>query len=148
MDEAELNRFRFVNAEGRQRRTSRRLVLPPTTMVIVVGLLVAACGTVGSGLTEESKAEKAMGDVVLIQDTVTIYMLKGGHLPVTMETLTKPDEKGRVWLHEVNKDPWGHDYVIKQVADAHRFDVVSAGPNGIVGDEDDISSIRVIKGKK
>ena len=41
---------------------------------------------------------------------------------------------------DLPRDPWGHDYVYQRVESG--FEVLSAGPDGIVGTEDDIREVR------
>jgi general secretion pathway protein G len=117
-------------------------------VIVIIGLLATLVAPAVLGLGEDAKVEKARADVKTISDTIKIYLLKGGsRQSLTMETLTTPDDKGKVWLDNISKDPWGHDYVIRESDSPNKFEVLSAGPNGSEGDDDDISSTKMASGK-
>ena len=61
-------------------------------------------------------------------------------MPPLLVDLTVPDAKGKVWLDELQPDPWQNDYVLQPGDPARAFSVVSAGPNHVLGDGDDVSS--------
>ena len=49
------------------------------------------------------------------------------------------DEKGFSIEIELPRDPWGNDYILRAIGKG-RLEVISPGPDGIVGTEDDIAS--------
>src|SRR5262249_15365032 len=109
--------------------------------VVIIGLLatIVVPNLMASG--ETAKLKKAQADVRVISDAVKTYILLNSarELP-TMEQLTTKDEKGNVTIETGSKDPWGQDYEIKRGEKLSDFEVVSAGPDGQMGTEDDISS--------
>jgi hypothetical protein len=82
---------------------------------------------------------KALTDVRTIAEGAKLYRIKNNRVP-SLEDLTTPDEKGYAYVEGVAKDPWGHDYLILSGDRPGSFYVLSCGPNGKQGDDDDITS--------
>ena len=74
----------------------------------------------------------------LIYQQAKLFKLTNNKQP-TMEDLTTPDQKGKTYIENNTKDPWDHDYVIRE-RERGKFEVISWGPDGNEGSEDDISS--------
>jgi hypothetical protein len=99
---------------------------------------------VGAG----DKLQKAQKDVAEIASGVMAWRAMKGAYPESLDALAQKDEKGRSMLAEVPKDPWGRAYELHQGDAVHHWEVVSVGPDGKIGTEDDVSSrSRVAAGK-
>ena len=59
-------------------------------------------------------------------------------MPASLNELAIPDASGRRDLEELPRDPWGHEYELRDHGELRRTFVVSAGPNGVFGDGDDV----------
>jgi general secretion pathway protein G len=110
-------------------------------VIVIIGLLAALVAPNVLGMSEEAKITKAQTDVRTISEAAKLYRIKNNRIP-TIEDLTTPDEKGHAYIDDesVAKDPWDHEYMIKEGDRPGTFVVVSSGPNGSEGDEDDITS--------
>jgi len=110
-------------------------------VIVIIGLLAALVAPNVLGMSDEAKITKAQTDVRTISEAAKLFKIKNNRVP-SIEDLTTPDEKGHSYLDDdsVAKDPWDHEYMIKEGDRPGTFVVISSGPNGSEGDDDDISS--------
>lgn len=107
-------------------------------VVVILGLLATLVVPNVLELGETAKIKKAESDVNAIYQQAKLFKLTNNKSP-TMEDLTTPDQKGKTYIENNTKDPWDHDYVIRE-RERGKFEVISWGPDGNEGSEDDISS--------
>ncbi|MEO6595524.1 MAG: S46 family peptidase [Planctomycetota bacterium] len=88
----------------------------------------------------EARITKAKTDLQLLQDAVRMYRARNGKMPESLETLATKDERGRSTMESLPKDPWGHDYILREGDTPRMFEVVCMGADGAENTEDDISS--------
>jgi hypothetical protein len=87
---------------------------------------------------------RARADTVRISRALDDYALRNaGKYPESLEALVTPDQSGATYLGEtvLPKDPWGNDYVYEPPTPESKSPeprVVSWGPDGHAGSEDDI----------
>lgn len=113
-------------------------------VVVIIGLLATLVVPNVLQMGEEAKIKKAQADVTAIANAIKTGMTLGTirELP-TMEQLVTPNEKGIALIETARNDPWDNEYEIRPGETRLRFEVISAGPNGTMGDEDDISSLNI-----
>lgn len=91
---------------------------------------------------EDAEAEASMvmaqATSKSLHEAVSLYYLKNGKLP-KLTDLTDPAVPGGAVLEVLPKDPWGHDFVLRGT-DKKNIAIISAGPDGKLDTEDDISS--------
>ena len=76
-----------------------------------------------------------------------LYQTKKGKFPKSMDDLIAEDSQGRSYFDEnMRLDPWNNDY--KFESKGMKFVVISAGPDGQFGTEDDIRSDKAQKKEK
>lgn len=111
-------------------------------VIVILGLLATLVVPNVMGMSEDAKVTKAQTDVKAIYDAAQLFKMKNSKIP-TVEELQTPDDKGQSYLDDSyeTKDPWGQDYVIRET-DRGKFEVLSMGPDGSEGTEDDISNRR------
>ena len=109
-------------------------------VVVILGLLATLVVPAVMGASDTAREKKALTDVRAIADAVRLYRVNNGKFPESLEVLVEKDSKGRSQLEELPKDPWDHDYVIRQGDRANDFEIISVGPDGTENTEDDISS--------
>jgi general secretion pathway protein G len=107
-------------------------------VIVILGLLATLVVPNVLSMGEDAKKEKARTDVVSIASVAKLYKLNNNKVP-TIEDLNTADAKGKTYLENLVKDPWDHDYVIREL-ERGNFEVISFGPDGNEGTEDDISS--------
>src|SRR5262245_13572443 len=112
--------------------------------IVLLALIVGWCASMmcvgaGSDFSVALRA-KAQSDVSCIADAVRSFRAKTRRLPASLNELAIPDAGGRSFLEELPRDPWGHAYEQRDHGEPRGTFVVSAGPNGVFGDGDDVSA--------
>ncbi len=121
-------------------------------VVAVIGILAATLLPNISGRSEEARKTRAKTEIVsTIGLALSMFESDMGRLPTTEQGLEvliiKPDEAGNwrgpyITQSKQFKDPWGNKYQY-QCPGQHNprsYDLVSAGSDGQVGTEDDVTN--------
>jgi general secretion pathway protein G len=109
-------------------------------VIVILGLLMTLVlpNLIGAG--DEARAQTAATQCKSIANAVRLYRASLGKLP-SLEELTSEDAKSKTWyLENLDKDPWGNAYELREGNNRDDWEVISAGPDGQPGNEDDISS--------
>ncbi|HEX5053814.1 MAG TPA: type II secretion system major pseudopilin GspG [Planctomycetota bacterium] len=109
-------------------------------VIVILGLLATMVATNVIGASDEARETKARTDIGIILDAVKSYRARNGKMPDSLEALATKDERGRSELDNLPRDPWDHDYVLREGDTPRDFEVISWGPDGNEGTDDDISS--------
>ena len=123
-------------------------------MVIVLGIIAMILG--GSiyamkNIGNAAKLKQVDADSKAFDSSLRMYKLNAGNYPTTQQGLQALVERPtsapvpKRWVKvvdRINKDPWGNDYGYKFPGrkNASEFEIISKGPDGQEGTEDDISS--------
>ncbi|MGE3171290.1 MAG: type II secretion system protein GspG [Planctomycetota bacterium] len=107
-------------------------------VIVILGLLATLVVPNVIGMSDEAKVQKAQTDCKSIHEQATWYRTKNGRNP-SMEDLTTPDDKGHAFIESDITDPWDNEYIIRDIENG-KFEVISWGPDGTEGTEDDITS--------
>ena len=126
-------------------------------VIIILGLLAAIVMPRLVGQTDKARYEQAKIQMRILEDALKRYKLENGHFPTTSQGLQalvqKPSsppvprdwpEGGYLDKPEVPADPWGNEYalVVPGVRNRYGVDIVSPGPDGLVGTDDDVGNWR------
>lgn len=90
-------------------------------------------------------------DMAALGSALRLYAMKSGRLPTTKQGLAVLVELPGLepvperWSPQVRdsealQDPWGNEYVYSLISDEQGFELLSVGPDGLAGTEDDIST--------
>jgi general secretion pathway protein G len=109
-------------------------------VIVILGILATLVARNVVGASDEARETLARTNAKMIYDAVSSYRAKHGKMPEALATLAEKDDKGRSEIEELPQDPWGNDYMLVEGNTPREFDVVSPGPDGSQGTEDDISS--------
>ena len=120
-------------------------------VVAILGILGAVAVTNVTGHIESTRKTAAKTAVDNIKGAVTTWMLshKKSQPPIDLKVLVDAsgDEEPALDGGEgALVDPWDNDYKIE--TKGKRFVIISAGPDGEFGSEDDIRSDKIEKTKK
>ena len=113
--------------------TFLRVVLLATLVGLCIPFVVPSFSKGG-----EARDRKARVDVKNLTDAVGAYRRRHGQMPPSLRDLLIRDGNREPCIDELPIDPWDRDYELREDC------VVSAGPDGVFGDEDDVLS-RTIK---
>lgn len=110
-------------------------------IMIVVTIMASIMGVVGffvfGALDEANKKEARIEISQLTQMVESYYMMTDPRqMPDQLDDLNK---KNIVKGGEIPTDPWGNNYVYRKNS-GRDFEIISMGPDGTEGTEDDISS--------
>jgi general secretion pathway protein G len=133
-----------------RRHTRRAFTLIELLLVLVILAVLAAVVVPRlTGRVETARRGGTISDISNIKTALGIFETDNGRFPSTEEgiagLLSCPSaDMQNTWrgpyLEKFPTDNWGHEYiyVCPGIDDPTSFDLSSAGPNGIPGDEDDI----------
>jgi general secretion pathway protein G len=123
-------------------------------MVIVLGIIAVLLGgsiALIGGVGEGAKLQRVKGDFQSIGSALRTYKINAGNYPTTQQglkalvekptTTPKPDDWVKI-ADKVPTDPWKNEYGYKFPGSKNpaEFEIISKGPDGIEGNEDDRSS--------
>lgn len=109
-------------------------------VIVILGLLATMVARNVIGASDEARETKARTDISVIAGAVRSFRANKGKLPENLEVLATKDERGRSEIEELPKDPWGNDYQLREGDRPAEWEVISWGPDGSEGTEDDLSS--------
>lgn len=119
-------------------------------VVVIIAVLVSMVMPRLAGRSQQTRLIAAETDIEAnIALTLDLFNLDVGRYPTTEEGLSslleysgKDVERWKgPYIKKVPKDPWGKDYIYKFPGTHNNdYDLYSAGPNGVEGDDDDIKN--------
>ena len=110
-------------------------------VIVIIGILATLVvpNVVGAG--DEARAQTARSNCAGLATSVKLYRTTKGRLPDSLDALASDEEKGKAWyIENLSKDPWDNAYELREGNSKDDWEVVSAGPDGSMGTEDDISN--------
>jgi general secretion pathway protein G len=109
-------------------------------VIVILGLLATLVVQNVVGASDEARMQTAKTNCTTIAGAVRLFRAQKGKLPESLDALVTKDEKGMSYLEELQKDPWGNAYEIREGNNPNEWEIISLGPDGASGTEDDISS--------
>lgn len=111
------------------------LILVTVIIAVLAGMVTLAF----RGTAQESKERAALGDIKTYQTAIDLFALDhNDKYPTSLPELISGQKK---YLRDLNKDPWGNDYVYLMPGEKYpeSFDLFSMGPDGQRGTADDVA---------
>jgi general secretion pathway protein G len=144
------NRRRFMSVETGDRRSERGFSLIELIVVLVIlGLLAAVVGPRVYDKLAKGKEQIAKIQIKELEGALQLFNFDMGRFPTTsegLESLIRNPGNLESWKSsylnkaELPKDPWGKPYVYRSPGQHGDFDLLSFGPDGVEGGEDDVTS--------
>jgi general secretion pathway protein G len=133
-----------------RRQQSRAFTLVEMLLVLVIlATLAAIVYPKLAGRSEQARATAAQTQIASFSTALDAFEVDNGYYPKgkngLMDLVQKP-QAAQNWhgpyLKEIPQDPWGHDYIYDCPGrhNPSSYDLTSAGPNGRIGDDDDITN--------
>jgi general secretion pathway protein G len=105
-------------------------------VVAIISLILGGVGVMAFNRFQDARLSTARNETTTIQGAIEQYRVtKRGKCPKSLQDL-----KAAGFINKIGKDPWGNDYDFKCPGEKMTVDVVSAGPDGALGSEDDIAN--------
>ena len=128
-------------------------------VIVILGILASIVVPNLMGNKEKADRQKAVTDIVALENALDMYKLDNSRYPTTEQGLealvTKPsgDPEPRNYrdggyIKRLPKDPWGNDYLLVSPGEHGAVDVFSAGPDGEANTADDITNWSLDKKEK
>ena len=131
----------------KQHRNRAFTLVEMLLVVTIIGILAALVIPKIIGRGEQARITSTIADVMGgISTALNLYEVDNGVFPKSLQDLLRQSSDARNWhgpyLGKLPVDPWGHAYIYyypgKQ--NPNYFDLLSVGPDGKEGTEDDIGN--------
>lgn len=119
-------------------------------VLVILGILAAIVVPKFSGRTEQARVTAAKSQIATFSTALDAFEVDNGFYPKGKsglnDLITQPRDaqnwKGPYMKNEIPLDPWGNAYVYEFPGkrNANSYDLMSMGPDGRVGGDDDITN--------
>lgn len=120
-------------------------------VIVILGVLASLVAPNVIGNKEKADMQKAVSDIVALENALDMYRLDNNHYPTTQQGLEAliqkpagtPEPVGyrsNGYIRRLPKDPWGNDYYLQNPGQYGDIDIFSAGPDGQPGTDSDIGN--------
>jgi general secretion pathway protein G len=126
-------------------------------VIIILAILAAVVIPKVVGRTDDARMAAAIADVSAFSSALQMYKADTGMYPTSDQGLNalinNPGVPGwnKPYLDNMSvmkNDPWGHPYIYKYPSDhGQDFDIISLGPEGQAGAQDNVESWNLSKAK-
>jgi general secretion pathway protein G len=131
-----------TRTKAKTKRAPRGMSLIEIMVVItLIALVTAAVGVSVFKVKRDGDVQIARSQAHELAKSVQMYRLSRGALPSTSQGLVALTEPPPL-MEKLPLDPWGnaYAYVAPGTRNTRSFDVVSRGPDGIEGTDDDVGN--------
>ena len=120
-------------------------------VIVILGILASLVVPNLMGNKEQADRQKAVSDIVALENALDMYKLDNSRYPTTEQGLealvTKPqgdpaprNYKDDGYIKRLPQDPWGNNYQLMSPGEHGKIDVFSLGLDGEAGTDDDIGN--------
>lgn len=120
-------------------------------VIVILGILASLVVPNLMGNKEQADRQKAVSDIVALENALDMYKLDNSRYPTTEQGLealvTKPqgepeprNYKSDGYIKRLPQDPWGNAYQLMSPGEHGKLDVFSMGLDGEAGTDDDIGN--------
>lgn len=123
-------------------------------VLVILGILAAIVVPKFSGRTEQAKLTAAKTQISSFSTALDAFEVDNGYFPKgrngLMDLIQQPrDAQGwkGPYLKDVPKDPWNNDYLYESPGkvNSSSYDLISMGPDGRLGGDDDVANYTTSK---
>ena len=137
------HRFRLVRRDA---FTLIELLL----VLVILGILAAIVVPKFAGRTEQARNTAAQSQISTFNTALDAFEVDNGYYPKGkngLQDLVQQPRDAQTWKgpymkNDIPNDPWGHPYVYEYPGKHNptSYDLMSMGPDGRVGGDDDVSN--------
>ena len=119
-------------------------------VLVILGILAAIVVPKMSGRTEQAKDAAAKSQISIFNTALDAFEIDNGHYPKGKSGMTElvqtprdaQNWRGPYLKSDVPNDPWGNPYIYECPGkhNPNSYDIMSMGPDGRVGGDDDITN--------
>ena len=120
-------------------------------VIVILGILASLVVPNLMGNKEQADRQKAVSDIVALENALDMYKLDNSRFPTTEQGLealvTKPQSEPELrtykedgYIRRLPQDPWGNAYQLMSPGEHGKIDVFSMGLDGEAGSDDDIGN--------
>lgn len=118
-------------------------------VLVILGILAAIVVPKFSGRTEQAKITAAVTQIASFATVLDAFEVDNGYYPKgkngLMDLVQQPRDAQNwhgPYLKEIPKDPWGNEYVYEYPGrnNPNSYDLMSMGPDGRVGGDNDVTN--------
>lgn len=128
-------------------------------VIVILGVLASLVVPNLMGNKERADKQKAVSDIVALENALDMYKLDNHRYPTTSQGLdalvikptTNPlpaNYNNEGYIKRLPTDPWGNAYLLVSPGEHGQIDVLSSGPDGEAGTSDDLNNWQLDKAKK
>lgn len=127
----------------RRRNHSAFTLIELLLVLVILGILAAIVVPKFSGVSANAQKKAATTQISTFATSLDMFEVDNGHYPKTLNDLKVQPRDAQNWhqyMESIPLDPWQHPYVYTYPG-KHRpnsYDLMSMGPDGKVGGDDDI----------
>ena len=103
-------------------------------VLAIISLILGGIGVMAVKQWERARLKQAYNDILQLQTNSELFEVQRNRCPTNVQELHAAGITARV-----SRDPWGNDYEIR-CGEANDLVVASAGPDGQMSTQDDITS--------
>lgn len=134
-----------------KRRQSGFTLLEVMVVIVILGILASLVVPNLMGNKEKADQQKAVSDIVALENALDMYKLDNNRYPTTEQGLdalvNKPTASPEPrsyreggYIKRLPQDPWGNQYQLLSPGQFGKIDIFSMGMDGEAGTDDDIGN--------
>jgi general secretion pathway protein G len=138
---------RNSSIENRKSKIVNGFTLVEMLLVItIIGILAALVIPKMVGRSEQARQTAVRADLSAIKTALDAFEVDNGYYPKSLQDLFQQPNNAKNWhgpyLDKVPQDPWGNNYLYYYPGkhNQNSYDLLSVGPDGKEGSEDDIGN--------
>ena len=115
-------------------------------VITIIGILAALVIPKMVGRSEQARVTAVHADLSSIKTALDAFEVDNGYYPKSMQDLLQQPNNAKNWhgpyLDKVPQDPWGNNYLYYYPGKHNQssYDLLSVGPDGKEGSEDNIGN--------
>lgn len=120
-------------------------------VIVILGILASLVIPSLMGNKDRADRQKAVSDIVTLENAMDMYKLDNGRYPTTeqgLQALVKAPQlapqprnyRSDGYIRRLPEDPWGNPYKLISPGGHGSIDIFSAGPDGEPGTDDDVTN--------